>query len=114
MGNSEALPRGSVQYLSAGTGITHSVGGATLRPLPLPLRLRLPLRPLALLQRAAGACFPPRPWQLAAAGGASAPRRRGRSLTAAPPPPAFAPAPQEMNDQDETCRFLQIWFTPDK
>ena len=26
MGNKEALPRGCVQYLSAGTGITHSVG----------------------------------------------------------------------------------------
>ena len=25
MGNSEALPRGCVQYLSAGTGIAHSV-----------------------------------------------------------------------------------------
>ena len=25
MGNKEALPRGCVQYLSAGTGITHSV-----------------------------------------------------------------------------------------
>jgi len=25
MGNSEALPRGCVQYLSAGTGIVHSV-----------------------------------------------------------------------------------------
>lgn len=44
MGNKEALPRGSIQYLSAGTGITHS----------------------------------------------------------------------EMNDQSETCRFLQIWLTPDK
>lgn len=29
MGNKEALPRGCVQYLSAGTGITHSVGCMT-------------------------------------------------------------------------------------
>lgn len=33
MGNKEALPRGCVQYLSAGTGITHSVG--TLPGFPL-------------------------------------------------------------------------------
>ena len=26
MGNKEALSRGSVQYMSAGTGVTHSVG----------------------------------------------------------------------------------------
>ncbi|PNW78730.1 hypothetical protein CHLRE_09g388208v5 [Chlamydomonas reinhardtii] len=44
MGNREALPRGCVQYMSAGTGVTHS----------------------------------------------------------------------EMNDGDETCRFLQIWLTPDR
>ena len=30
MGNKEALPRGSVQYISAGTGITHSVRRARL------------------------------------------------------------------------------------
>eukprot|EP00195_Chlamydomonas_chlamydogama_P006945 CAMPEP_0202890082 /NCGR_PEP_ID=MMETSP1392-20130828/591_1 /ASSEMBLY_ACC=CAM_ASM_000868 /TAXON_ID=225041 /ORGANISM="Chlamydomonas chlamydogama, Strain SAG 11-48b" /LENGTH=281 /DNA_ID=CAMNT_0049573573 /DNA_START=241 /DNA_END=1085 /DNA_ORIENTATION=+ len=44
MGNKEALPRGCVQYMSAGTGVTHS----------------------------------------------------------------------EMNDESETCRFLQLWITPDK
>eukprot|EP00892_Ulva_mutabilis_P006323 jgi/Ulvmu1/4062/UM019_0040.1 len=43
MGNSEALGRGSVQFMSAGTGVTHS----------------------------------------------------------------------EMNDGDETCRFIQVWLTPD-
>lgn len=44
IGNKESLPRGCVQYLSAGTGITHS----------------------------------------------------------------------EMNDGDKTCRFLQVWITPDQ
>lgn len=44
MGNREALPRGCVQYMSAGTGISHS----------------------------------------------------------------------EMNDGDQTCRFLQLWITPDR
>ncbi|KAF6258903.1 RmlC-like cupin [Scenedesmus sp. NREL 46B-D3] len=43
MGSSEALPRGCVQYMSAGRGVTHS----------------------------------------------------------------------EMNDHDETCRFIQVWLTPD-
>ncbi len=28
MGNAEALPRGCVQYMSAGTGVTHSVSAA--------------------------------------------------------------------------------------
>ncbi len=44
MGNYESLPRGCVQYMSAGTGVTHS----------------------------------------------------------------------EMNDGDKTCRFLQVWLTPDQ
>lgn len=38
MGNKEALPRGCVQYLSAGTGITHSVSelAAPCRAAPCP------------------------------------------------------------------------------
>eukprot|EP00878_Enallax_costatus_P006680 GHUV01007002.1.p1 GENE.GHUV01007002.1~~GHUV01007002.1.p1 ORF type:complete len:306 (+),score=68.25 GHUV01007002.1:47-964(+) len=44
MGSKESLPRGCIQYMSAGTGVTHS----------------------------------------------------------------------EMNDGDETCRFLQVWITPDR
>ncbi|EFJ46541.1 hypothetical protein VOLCADRAFT_105456 [Volvox carteri f. nagariensis] len=53
MGNKEALPRGCVQYMSAGTGVVHSI--------------------------------------------------RGLQFTC-----------EEMNEGSETCRFLQLWITPDR
>lgn len=36
MGNKEALPRGCVQYMSAGTGVTHSGGAAAFGHPPTP------------------------------------------------------------------------------
>lgn len=36
MGNKEALPRGCVQYLSAGSGISHSVSFCIQKPMAYP------------------------------------------------------------------------------
>ena len=53
LGNKEALSRGAVQYLSAGTGITHAV-----RPrLPDPIHLRDPQQEAGYLVL----CFCPKP-----------------------------------------------------
>ena len=67
-----------MQYLSAGTGIQHSVRGSG--------------------QRAAGSTM--------------APGRPALLALSHPPRPCFPL--QETNEQDETCRFLQVWLTPDR
>jgi redox-sensitive bicupin YhaK (pirin superfamily) len=82
-GNKEALPRGCVQYMSAGTGVTHSVRwGGTLGSAG-PLHVRSPQLPVML-----------------------------RSFTNCRV--ALGPGLQEMNDGDATCRFLQLWITPNR
>ncbi len=85
MGNKEALSRGCVQYMSAGTGVHHSVR-ATLSPLVL------------ATWRAARPCE-------------EAPRPRAMHLKV---PWGGAGAAQEMNEGDEPVRFVQVWLLPER
>ena len=123
LGNQEALGRGSVQYLSAGTGVVHSVG----RPLPVAHGsycrvvfvdtkhepdVRMPVCVMHGFQTTLSPMLSSLMLQHSHA---------GHTRTGAVQPTGHSAHVekdwswvQEMNDGDVTTRFLQIWLTPNK
>lgn len=101
MGNKEALGRGCIQYLSAGTGITHSGNGLCCCSLGAYESAPAADHVLLVVLGHSAQLI----WRLADEGIV-----RAHGCPSSGP----APLPAEMNDGGKTCRFLQVWLLPDQ